>query len=118
MLRKYFSLPTLVVFLIGYSSLAASAFELSECIENGGERVCLKPHASAWQYSVADSLSELTIYYRARCIARGGTWQGPYGNPPCPNDQPFTEGNLTSYAGKLYEEVLQGDNGCTATGTA
>lgn len=93
----------IALFLISFSSWAGD----EECLENGGTKSCAKI-IDDWFVGICVKQTNFSGIDSALCRARGGVYQGVYGNPACLGGEPFlTEESVAEVAENYFEERYQ-----------
>lgn len=91
-----------------WGDAAAHAQSSTDCVEDGGRAVCTTPQGRPFTYGLCDEAGAYSNRMAAWCTVHGGTWQGVYGNPPCPGSSLVDdETNLAESAIK-FSEILHG----------
>ncbi len=93
---------------LGRRAMAQSS---TDCVEEGGRAICTTPQGKPFTYGLCDEAGAYSNRMAAWCTVHGGTWQGVYGNPPCPGASLVDdEGNLADSAISGWGDVFDSYN--------
>ncbi|MDJ0889632.1 MAG: DUF6531 domain-containing protein, partial [Gammaproteobacteria bacterium] len=101
--------------LVAFSGSAASRPQPEDCIEDGGQAICVGKVTRPWEYQLCDHAPSYSARSAAWCevLHHNAQWNGPYARPPCEGTPvQLTEALLVSKA----EEFTSRIDGCAASG--
>lgn len=99
----------LLLLILVLNSSHAFSFTASDCVGEGGSKLCSAPRPTAWTYNLCDNAAAYTQRWRAWCEARGGT----YLHPSCSGATPDGESNLVDRAEGFASRISNQTN-CSA----
>ncbi len=114
-LRNCFTLksPIIVcILLLPLSFSSAMALVMSDCVGEGGNKLCSAPTPSLWVYRLCDNTGAYISRFRAWCEVSGGTYVFITG-PGCTGRSPHAESNLVARA-ESFADRMSPQTNCAA----
>jgi YD repeat-containing protein len=93
--------------------LISHSFSLSDCVGEGGNKLCAAPIATSWVYGLCDNAGPYVSRYRAWCEVRGGTYVYITG-PGCSGGSPHSESNIVTRSEDFADRMSPNTN-CTTS---
>jgi len=86
----------------------------SDCLEQGGQTICIAPLVHEWGYHLCDDAGPYGYRMAAWCTVAGGTWLGI--DKGCEGATPVDEGNIYPFSDAFAEKVHNSTCDGTDTG--